>query len=134
MRYVHGNEGAEEAAMSGALFSLCVLKFIVNENDRPSLVLLGQHTAHVFIESCTTSELVLFLGDVENTLQMSLLKKNAHCNTTAYLHHVITILRITYRAGHGHGHAAYARNPQGCMCTVPAMATATRPMHEILRG
>ena len=60
--------------MSGALFSLCVLKFIVNENDRPSLVLLGQHTAHVFIESCTTSELVLFSGDVDNTLHMYLLK------------------------------------------------------------
>ena len=38
--------------MSGNLFSLCLRTFIVNENDRPSLVLLGQHTAHVFIESC----------------------------------------------------------------------------------
>ena len=70
MRSVHGNGGAEEADMSGALFSLCVLKFIVNENDRPSLVLLGQHTAHVLIESCTTSELVLFLDDVDNTLNV----------------------------------------------------------------
>src|SRR6266540_1032109 len=113
MRSVHGNGGAEEAAMSDALFSLCGLKFIVNENDRRSLVLLGQHTAHVFIESCTTSKLVLFSGDVDNTLHMYLLKKKyAHCNTTIYLHHGITILRIPYPAGHGHGHghAAYARN------------------------
>ena len=74
MRSVHGNGGAEEAAMSGALFSLCVLKFIVNENDRPGLVLLGQYTAHVFIGSCTIFELVLFSGDVGNTLHMYLLK------------------------------------------------------------
>ena len=74
MRSVHGNGGAEEVAMSGTLFSLCGLKFLVNENDRPSLVLLGQHTAHVFIETCTTFEWVLFSGDVDNTLHMYLLK------------------------------------------------------------
>src|SRR6266498_603355 len=110
MRSVHGNGGAKEAAMSDAFFSLCGLKFIVNENDRPSLVLLGQHTAHVFIESCTTSQWVLFSGDVDNTLHMYLLKiKHAHCNTTVYLHHSITILRITYPSppfGHDHGHIA----------------------------
>ena len=38
---VHGNGGTEEAAMSGNLFSLCVRTFIVNENDRLGLVLLG---------------------------------------------------------------------------------------------
>src|SRR6266540_5760516 len=54
--------------------------------------------------------LVLFSGDVDNTLHMYLLKKKyAHCNTTVYLHHGITILRVTYPAGHDHGHAAYAR-------------------------
>ena len=36
--------------------------------------------------------LVLFSGDVDNTLHMYLLKKKyAHCNTTVYLHHGITI-------------------------------------------
>src|SRR5205809_804569 len=36
--------------------------------------------------------LVLFSGDVDNTLHMYLLKKKyAHCNTTIYLHHGITI-------------------------------------------
>src|SRR6266542_815322 len=84
MRSVHRNGGAEEAAMSDALFSVCGLKFIVNENDRPSLVLFGQHTAHVFIESCTTSELVLFSGDVDNTLHMYLLKKNMHTTIQLY--------------------------------------------------
>ena len=78
--------------MSGNLFSLCLRTFIVNENDRPSLVLLGQHTAYIFIESCTTSELVHFSDDVDNTLHMYLLKKKyAHCNTTVYMHHGITI-------------------------------------------
>ena len=60
--------------MSDALFSVCGLKFIVNENDRRSIVLLGQHTAQVFIESCMTSELILFSGDVDNTLNVYLLK------------------------------------------------------------
>src|SRR5436190_6670804 len=46
MQSVHVNRGAKEAAMSDALFSLCGLKFIVNENDSPNLVLLRQHTAH----------------------------------------------------------------------------------------
>src|SRR6266540_2888125 len=74
MRSVHGNGETEEAAMSGNLFSLCVRTFIVNENDRPGLVLLGQHTAHVFIESCTISGWVLFSGDVDNTLHIYLFK------------------------------------------------------------
>ena len=74
MQYVHGNGGAEEAAMSDALFSLCGLKFTVNENDRPSLVWLGQHTAHVFIESYMISGWVLVSGDVDNTPHMYLFK------------------------------------------------------------
>ena len=74
MRSVHGNGRTEEAAMSGNLFSLCLRIFLVNENGRPGLVLLGQYTAHVFIESCTIYGWVLFSGDVDNTLHMYLLK------------------------------------------------------------
>src|SRR6266498_662409 len=82
MRSVHENGGAEEAAMSGTLISLCVRTFIVNENDRPGLVLLGPRGmqvigkthALVFIKSCTISGWVLFSCDVDNTLHMYLLK------------------------------------------------------------
>src|SRR6266540_7475667 len=74
MRSVHGNGGTEEVAMSGNHFSLCLRTFIVNENGRPGLVLLGQHTAQVFIESCTIYGWVLFSGAVDNTLHMYLLK------------------------------------------------------------
>src|SRR6266540_5470085 len=118
MRSVHGNGGAEEAAISGALFSLCGLKFIVNENDRPSLVLLGQHTAHVFIESCTTSELVLFSGDVDNTLHMYLLKKNMHTAIEPY-----TCTMALQLEG--------LRTPPA---TGTATATVTLPTHKIIRG
>ena len=75
MRSVHGNGGTEEVAMSGNLFSLCLRTFIVNENGRSSLVLLGQYTAHVFIESCTIYGWVLFTGDVDNTLHLFLFEK-----------------------------------------------------------
>ena len=79
--------------MSGNLFSLCLHIFIVNENGRPGVVLLGQHTVHVFIESCMIYGWVLFSGDVDNTLHLFLFfLKDAHCNTIASLHYGITII------------------------------------------